>query len=148
MKKLIFASLIIFQIKAHANLTGNWNGWGSWEFQGSGVDCNMGMEWKESKTHVEISRGMFDCGIVVMHLGQTGWDIKDGLLFDEDNVEVGTYDGKELNLMMPSPNENTTIHVKVTRLRPTAYEYQETWFNKYEKVYVIKGKFFNSQGKE
>ncbi len=152
MKKIIITialTITLVASLAQANLSGNWVGWGEWTFDGSGVVCNpMEMTWLETKNTVEISNGYFDCEIVAMHLGKTKWTIKDQQLFDETEKNVGTYDGKIFSVYMPSPNENTTIHIRVDRTRPTSYDYQEVWFNKYEKVYVIKGRFFNGQQKK
>jgi hypothetical protein len=44
---------------------------------------------------------------------------------------------------MASPNENTTIHISVKRAA-NHYDYQEVWFNQYEKIYVIEGRLFTS----
>ncbi|MEQ1722880.1 MAG: hypothetical protein ABL930_06860 [Pseudobdellovibrio sp.] len=146
MNKLFFVLLLSLASISEARLAGNWTGWGTWKFkgEGDGANCNpMQMQWSESKNAIAIERGIFDCGIVVMHLDKTPWTLKDGLLFDEEQKEVGSYDGTNFEVFMPSPNEKTTIHIKVKRTA-NHYDYSEIWFNQYEKVYVIEGRLFTS----
>ncbi len=150
MKKTILILVLLFAAftpaVAEARLAGDWIGWGNWSFKGEGpgADCNpMTMTWSETADSISIEHGLFDCGIVAMHLGKTAWKLKQGELFDEANAKVGTYDGTSFSAYMPSPNENTTIEIKLKR-EANHYDYQEVWFNKYEKVYVIKGRLFTS----
>jgi hypothetical protein len=145
MKKLISILLISFlSASANASLAGDWTGWGTWTFKGDGVACNpMTMKWVESADQISVVSGLFDCQVVAMHLGETIWKIKDGKLFDETGVEVGTYDGMNFEADMASPNENTTIHISVKRAA-NHYDYQEVWFNQYEKIYIITGRLFTS----
>ena len=147
MKKFILITALLFSSFAQAKLAGDWIGWGNWTFkgEGEGVYCSpMTMTWSESANHIAIEKGFFDCELVAMHLYKTSWALKDGELFDEEtNAKVGTYDGNNLSVYMPSPNENTTIQVIVKR-SANHYDYQEVWFNKYEKVYVITGRLFTS----
>lgn len=146
MKRFLFVFLFFAGQLANASLAGNWTGWGSWKFkgEGEGAHCNpMQMQWSETTNTIAIERGLFDCGVVVMHLDRTAWTIKNGHLFDEDQKDVGTYDGTNLQVDMPSPNEKTTIHISVKR-EANHYDYKEDWFNSVEKVYVIEGRLFTS----
>lgn len=147
MSKISFLFLfLVLSVSAQASLRGDWIGWGTWKFkgEGSGVACNpMTMKWRESATEIAITSGLFDCEIVAMHLDETKWKLQDGKLFDEQNLEVGSYDGSTFEVTMPSPNENTTIYIKAKR-EANHYDYQEIWYNKYEKVYVIEGRLFTS----
>lgn len=137
----LFTSVI-----SQASLTGKWTGFGSWKFkgEGEGLHCSpIRMQWSETKNTLTLETGVYDCEIVIMHLGKSVWAIKDGLLFDENQKEVGTYDGANLEAYMPSPNENTTIHFKIKR-EGNHYDFTEIWFNSVEKVYVIEGRLFTS----
>lgn len=140
---LILVTLMSFQY-SHAALAGDWIGWGTWKFKGEdpGANCTeMTMTWDETNNSIALNNGLFDCEVVAMHLYRTEWSLKDGLLFDETNTEVGSYDGMDLSVYMPSPNENTTIQVRIHR-EANHIDYQEIWFNKFEKVYVIEGRLF------
>ncbi len=142
--KKIFLLTILFSQLCMAALNGEWVGWGQWSYDNSAVSCNpMKMTWQENEKILAITKGLFECELLVMHLGKTEWTKKDGHLFDENDKDVGTYSADEISLYMPSPNENTTIHIQVKKTRPTSYDYQEVWFNKNEKLYVITGRFFN-----
>lgn len=143
MKKIFLIGFLFSQL-TQAALNGEWVGWGQWSYDNAAVSCNpMKMTWTENEKSLAINKGIFECEVLVMHLGKTEWAKKDGLLFDEDNKQVGTYTDELISLYMPSPNVNTTIHIQVKKTRPTSYDYQEVWFNKNEKLYVITGRFFN-----
>ena len=101
------------------------------------------MQWSEISNTIAIEGGYFDCAVLAMELGQTKWIIKDGHLLDADEKEVGTYDGKNFEVYMPSPADNTTIYIKVKR-DANHLDYQEVWFNSVEKVYVIEARLFSS----
>lgn len=149
LQKFFLLTLFVSNI-AQAELAGDWIGWGQWTFRGEGEGAyceTMNMKWSESKESISIDQGLFDCGVVVMHLGKTAWSIKNGLLFDENNIEVGSYDQKRFEVTMPSPNENTTIHILVVR-NANHYDYEEVWYNKDEKIYVITGRLFTSGEKK
>ncbi len=144
MKSVIVLSILLGSLLAHAGLAGDWTGFGSWKFkgEGDGVRCSpMTMKWTETANTIAIESGLFDCELVAMHLYKTEWTIQAGKLFDENQKEVGWYNGTEFQVYMPSPNENTTISVSAKRTA-NHYDYQEVWFNKYEKVYVIEARFF------
>lgn len=146
MTKLFFILCLSFASMAQARLAGDWIGWGNWTFKGEppGTDCpTMQMKWSESADRVSVDGGLFDCGVVAMHLGETAWKISNGHLFDETGKNVGTYDGANLSVYMPSPNEKTTIQIIVKR-EANHIDYQEVWFNQFEKVYVITGRLFTS----
>jgi len=146
MKHFFVLLITLVSLSAHASLAGDWIGWGTWKFrgEGAGANCNpMKMHWSESADKIAITTGVFDCEVVTMYLDETAWTLKDGKLFDDQNNEVGKYDGSHFEVLMPSPNENTTIQVIVDRAA-NHYDYQEIWFNQTEKVYVIQGRLFTS----
>ena len=146
MTKSVVFFVTFFSIAVQAQLAGNWVGWGTWKFkgEGEGVRCSpMQMQWSEAKNKIAIEKGYFDCELVALHLDRTEWQIKDGKLFDSENKEVGTYDGKNLTVGFSSGYENTSVIVKLKR-EANHYDYQEIWYNPNEKVYVIEGRLFTS----
>lgn len=75
--KSVFLILNFLSFFAFANLSGDWVGWGQWAYQDSAINCNqMQMTWSETKTQIEITKGIFDCDILAMHLGKTVWTKK------------------------------------------------------------------------
>ena len=89
MKKL-FLSVLFFTQLSSAALNGEWVGWGQWSYDNAAVSCNpMKMTWTENEKTLAINKGIFECEVLVMHLGKTEWTKKEGLLFDEDNKQVG-----------------------------------------------------------
>ncbi len=146
MKLTLFFLTFSLSTITWAGFSGDWTGFGSWKFRGEspGAHCSpMTMTWSETAKSVGIEKGLFDCEVVAMHLGHTSWILKDGSLFDETNTVVGTYDGTSFEAQMPSPNDKTTILVKVKRTA-NHLDYQEIWYNPKEKVYVIEGRLFSS----
>lgn len=146
MKYFLASTTLFLVMTANASFFGDWIGFGSWKFrgEGDGTHCpSMTMSWSESASAIGIEKGYFDCEVVGMELGKTTWKLASGLLYDAQNVAVGSYDGNHFSVDMPSPNEKTTIHLEITRTA-NHLDYQEVWFNAVEKVYVIEGRFFTS----
>jgi len=146
LRNLVFVLLLLLSATSWAGLAGDWLGFGTWKFkgEGEGLSCSpMKMQWSEISNTIAIEGGYFDCAVLAMELGQTKWIIKDGHLLDADEKEVGTYDGKNFEVYMPSPADNTTIYIKVKR-DANHLDYQEVWFNSVEKVYVIEARLFSS----
>ena len=146
MIKIIFILTIFAASISYAKLAGDWTGWGNWSFKGEapGVDCStMQMRFAETSEQISIESGFFDCSVVAMHLDKSTWKITEHELFDEQGKKVGTYDGQNLTVLMPSPNANTTIFVSIRR-NANHFDYKEVWFNKIENIYVITGRLFTS----
>lgn len=146
MNKLALILTLLISTISWADLSGNWTGFGTWKFKGEGEGsyCSpMQMQWSENQNTIAIEKGLFSCEFADMYLEKTAWTIKDGLLFDEEQKEVGSYDGANLQVYMSIPNETTSIHIQVKR-DGNHYDYQEVWFNSVEKIYVIEGRFFTS----
>lgn len=144
MKLIVATFIFLSSVVVHAGLAGDWTGFGKWTFkgEGDGVRCSpMTMKWSETKNTIAIESGFFDCEFVAMHVYKTEWTIIDGKLLDADQKEVGSYNGTEFQVYMPSPNEKTTIAISAKR-EANHYDYQEVWFNEFEKVYVIQARFF------
>lgn len=144
MKFTILFSVLFVSMVSNASLSGDWIGFGSWKFkgEGEGARCSpMTMTWSETPKKIAIESGFFDCDFVGMHVYKNEWSIQDGKLFDEDQKEVGSYNGTEFQVYMPSGTENVTIAISAKR-EANHYDYQEVWFNQYEKIYVIDARFF------
>lgn len=142
MKKIILA-LMVIPVSVFANLTGSWIGFGSWTYEGSAVRCNpMDMTWVESDFQLQMVSGQFECEVLALYLDTMTWTKQNGRLIDHNNVAVGYYDDKKIHIEMLSPNAAAQIHIDINKLRPTAYEYKEVWFNEVQKLYIIEGKFF------
>ncbi len=144
MRSYFFILATFFSLLAEAQLQGEWNGYGRWTFkgEGEGVHCSrMQMYWSETSDIVSIEKGYFDCEYVAMHLEKTSWKIQDGKLLDADQNVVGLYDKKKFEVRMKNPDDSTSIHIQLDR-NDGHYDYQETWSNEYEKIYVISGRFF------
>jgi len=147
MKKLISLFVLFCSLNSVASIAGQWTGFGTWKFQnkGEGARCMpMTMTWSENKNTLNLEQGYFDCEMVGLDLGSSIWTKKGDVLFDENNNEIGTYNGTQLNVIIPSPNEKTKISVSIKR-EANHIDYEEIWFNEFEKVYIITGRLFTSK---
>lgn len=142
---LIFIPTFLFSTFSFASLHGDWLGWGTWKYQGQspGMKCqSMSMTWSESKQHISLDQGKYDCEFFVMYLGKTEWRIENEKLYDERNQEVGRYDGSNFEVYMPATEgETTAIHIQIKRVA-NHVDIQEIWYNAEEKIYVIQGRLF------
>jgi len=146
MRKILFSLMVLIGLSAEAQLKGTWTGFGQWTFkgEGEGVHCSsMTMTWSESDHEIAIEKGYFDCDLVALYLEKTSWLIQDGQLLDRDQNVVGRYDQQHFEVIMKNPEDQVQIHVQVDRV-DNYYNYQETWFNSVEKIYVIKGRLFKA----
>lgn len=149
LKKALFTflSVLILSSSSLAAMGGDWIGFGRWTFkgEGEGVRCNpMTLKMVETEKTFSMNDGYFDCEFVGMRVLPQTWTKKDNKLFNESNEEVGTYDGKSLFVELPKENETTRIQVSMKR-EANHIDYQEVWFNEFEKVYVITARFFTGQ---
>lgn len=138
---LVLLAALFLTVSAQAGIAGNWKGYGNWKFkgEGDGVDCAMQMRWSETEHSVTIEKGYYDCDIVVMHTDKATWKLVDGKLFDTDAKEVGKYDGSWFEVIQPSGFDNTNIEIKL-RVKGNTYDYQETWFDGQQLLYLIRGR--------
>lgn len=128
-------------------IQGQWLGFGTWKFKGEGPGSHcsyMKMTWTETANQLTMGNGLFDCEYVRMHLTTLSWKKVGQDLFDSQNVKVGQFKQNELSIQLPNANPNTQVIVHLKK-ENNHYDYQEVWFNKYEKVYVIDGRLFNGQ---
>jgi len=147
MKKIVIVAAMLIGLTAQAGVSGDWTGFGYWKFkgEGEGVRCMpMQMKWSEGKDFISLDGGFFDCGIVAQDLGSAQWKLDGQNVIDDQNQVIGTYDGQLLEMITPSPNDKTQISIKIKR-EANHIDYEEIWFNQYEKVYVITGRLFTSQ---
>jgi hypothetical protein len=145
--KILFVMILTFStLPAFASIAGDWTGWGFWAFKKEEDQTNcdlMKMTWRETATELILEKGFFECDVVAMELDRTVWKKQGQNLIDENKKTIGTYDGQNLEVIIPSPNVNTQISVKIKR-EANHFDYREVWFNSQEKVYIIKGRFFTS----
>lgn len=136
---LIISSIFFTSATSFADLSGSWNGWGIWMFQGEGVNCNMTLRFSESEQKLIRHGGYFECNVVGMETYGMEWNwINNELIYD--NSVVGTYDGKQFTLVEPA-NETTKIHTSMT-IDGDVMGYEEKWIRDDGAViYEIYGNF-------
>lgn len=124
------------------SLTGKWTGWGEWTYQGSGTRCTMmTLTFDDGKDYLDRKGGYFDCGFVALESEPGRWTKKDGLLFDANGAEAGSY-GKGAFVLKEAYSENVDIltTIKVDGLH---FDYSEIWTEKSgREIYVITGRLF------
>lgn len=124
------------------SLTGKWTGWGEWTYQGSGTRCTMmTLTFDDGRDYLDRKGGYFDCGFVALASEPGRWTKKDGLLFDADGAEAGSY-SKGTVVLKEAYSENVDIltTIKVDGLH---FDYSEIWTEKNgRELYVITGRLF------
>ncbi len=142
MKLLSLLVVLMFSLVSEARLEGSWKGYGSWKFkgEGDGVPCNMSMRWTETAETITIVKSDFICDLVSMHGEKVSWTIKENNLVDEEGNIVGSYDGENFSVTMPSGYDNTDISIRLKRTGNNM-DYQEVWFDARQTVYVIEARF-------
>jgi hypothetical protein len=146
MKTFIFALLLFFTNFALASIAGNWTGYGNWAFrnEADATHCDsMTMTWSESDTKLNLEKGHYECDVVTMDIDPVAWTKNGQNLLDENKNVIGTYDGTNLNVTIPSPANNTQIQISIKR-EANHIDYREVWFNPQEKVYIINARLFTS----
>jgi len=134
---------------ALAVLTGSWTGWGSWAFQSESnqVKCPlMQMSWVESSSSLVLAKGLYDCDVVRMEIDPQSWIRRGNQLLDSQGQQVGTYNGRNLQLLVADPSQATQIEV-VLRQDGEHFDYREIWFHNWEKLYIIKGRLFRKSSR-
>ncbi len=124
------------------SLTGKWTGWGEWTYQGSGTRCTMmTLTFDDGKDYLDRKGGYFDCGFVALESEPGRWAKKDGLLFDANGAEAGSYAAGTVVLKEAySENVDILTTIKVDGLH---FDYSEIWTEKNgRELYVITGRLF------
>lgn len=124
------------------SLTGKWTGWGEWTYQGSGTRCTMmTLTFDDGKDYLDRKGGYFDCGFVALESEPGRWTKKDGLLFDANGAEAGSYAAGTVVLKEAySENVDILTTIKVDGLH---FDYSEIWTEKNgRELYVITGRLF------
>ncbi len=135
---IISVSMVV-SLSSQADLTGAWQGWGIWMFDGEGVNCNMDLRFSETEQKLIRHGGYFECNLVGMETYGAEWTLDNKNLVFEDTI-VGSYDGKNFNLV-EFANETTNIHTSMT-IDGDKMAYEEKWIrNDGAVIYEIYGNF-------
>jgi hypothetical protein len=141
-KKLFLSQFVIlFSTLSFASLQGQWSGWGTWTFDGSGTSCrDMRLSFDESAGALARSSGHFECDVVALDLPAQSWTKKgpDLLL---DGAAIGSVKGDVYQWTEPY---NPTVSVRTTiTVSGDHLDYQELWIQKDgSTLYDIEGRLF------
>lgn len=107
---------------AQADVTGLWQGYGSWTYDGSSVPCLLTIRYEENATQVRRHKGQLNCDILVMHSDPLLWQ-KSGpeLLLEGEKAGSWSQDGIETQELA---GENIQVS---TNLHAVTGEYHEVW---------------------
>lgn len=139
--KLFFLVALLSTASAQAAVTGSWIGFGEWQFEGQGPDCNMIIGFRESETELKRLGGTFDCGVVVLHSDPLAWQ-KQGTELFLDGARAGEFTENGFTSIEPVNDEGAVAYTKFLRNGNSA-DYEERWVGKDGKeIYLIKGRLF------
>ncbi len=129
---------------AFADVTGTWNGWVNWSFDGSPAHCGARMQFSETEKTLERQSGFLDCNVVTMQMDPRAWVLKDGQIFEGD-VAVGTYGPQEYHWI---ENYSDTVQIETDiKVSGGHMDYVEVWKKKIDasEIYVIQGRLILRQ---
>lgn len=134
-------ALVFSASMAHAALHGEWNGWGDWVFQGSGTHCStMNLKFSESENKLQRLGGLFDCGLVALHIEPQVFE-KQGNVLLIDGKEVGSVNGGTYQW---TEHYSDTVLIKNSlKVDGLHMDYYERWIGSdNEIIYEITGRLF------
>ena len=139
--KIIFAFILLINTTlALAGLDGDWRGWGTWSYEGSGTPCNMDLSFRVSKDSFSRKSGYFDCTVVGLDLTPATFVKKGESLYDGENL-VGKITENSLELT-ESYDENVTVRTTILA-DGHHFDYREVWTGKDgSQIYLITGRMF------
>ncbi len=146
MKTFFALTTFIFTLQASAaSIQGIWTGWGEWNYDGSGTGCpTMQLQFKESKSVLERTRGYFDCQVVGLESYPAQW-IKRGPLLASEQKVLGSYDGNNLKIKEFYGDEGIYIITSI-RAEGLHMDYEEIWYQADGVVlYEILGRLFKKE---
>jgi hypothetical protein len=141
MTKLMGIIFLLWSSTSFANFSGNWIGWGTWTYEGSGTHCDtMTLGFIETKDKIIRTGGYFDCQVVGLEVDAREWTKQgNNLLFD--GLVVGSFTENSIHL-----TEKYSETVKVVSdivMNAGHFDYSESWYGKDDaEIYEIKGRLF------
>ena len=138
---MCFLSFLLFSALGTADLSGTWNGWADWSFEGSGTHCSTAkFTFTENETTVSRKSGILDCDYVRQEYPETTFTKKNGELWFE-NQKVGNYTNDKYS-WDEIYSSHVNIHVSIER-KGNAITYIEKWLNeKSATIYDIEARLF------
>lgn len=107
---------------AHADVTGLWQGSGTWTYDGSSLPCVLSIRYEENLTHVRRHKGQLKCDVLVMHSDPLLWKKNDSELLLEGE-KAGSWSAEGIHT-----EELAGDNIQVsTNLNATTGEYHEVW---------------------
>lgn len=86
------------------------------------------IDFDMSKNKLIWNMGQYICMDLQAKYGQETFDLKDGNIFSQ-NMIIGNYTEKEINLNIFDPSDNTTFQLKLKTLPNGILNYSEKWFD-------------------
>ena len=144
--KIFFALLFILNtsLVMAAGLDGQWRGWGTWTYEGSGTPCNMDLSFSITKDSFARKSGYFDCTVVGLDLTPATFVKKGEDLYDGDEL-VGKLTDTSLELT-EYYDEDVTVKTTI-QVDGHHFDYREVWTGSDGgQIYLITGRMFLRNG--
>lgn len=107
---------------AQADVTGLWQGYGSWTYDGSSIPCLLTIRFEENESHVRRHKGQLQCDILTMHSDPLLWQ-KNGSELLLEGEAAGSWSDAGIKT-----EELAGENIKVsTDLNAVTGEYHEVW---------------------
>jgi hypothetical protein len=139
-----FILLVSSTLSFATGLDGQWNGWGTWTYDGSGTPCNMTISFAVTKNSFARTHGYFDCTVVGLDLTPATFVKKGEDLYDGE-ILVGKMTDTKLELT-ENYDQNVTVKTSII-VDGLHFDYKEIWTGSDgNQIYVITGRMFLHNG--
>lgn len=141
MKMALASLLVLLASTSHASIPGDWNGWGEWKFDGSGMACHtVHLAFNENANQLVRTAGIFDCDQLSMQLPTLNLT-KSGAKLLLDQNPVGDFTDSHYHWIEPySPTVNVEVFIDRSA---NHIDYRELWINTSgQQIYDISARLF------
>ncbi len=137
---LVFCSALILSGPTFADVSGSWNGWVYWTYQGEGPKCFSSLKLTETSDRLHREGGNIECDFTRMDLSEQVLT-KIGTLLRSDNEVVGAW-SKDSFKWTEKYSDTVYIENEIS-VKGNSMDYHEKWMSVSGKeIYDIKGRFF------
>lgn len=137
---LLFCYTLFFSTSSFADVTGAWNGWVYWNYQGSGSKCFSSLKLTETSQGLHRQGGKIECEFARMDISEQIL-AKVGSALSFENVEVGSW--KDDSFEWTEKYSDTVYIENIISIKGNSMDYHEKWMHvSGREIYDIKGRFF------
>ncbi|MBX3019507.1 MAG: hypothetical protein KF767_16590 [Bdellovibrionaceae bacterium] len=120
---LVLASLI--SVHARADVSGLWQGYGQWAYDGSAIPCLLTARYQESTTEIRRHRGSLQCDILNLYSDPLTW-VKSGASLELAGSAAGEWNEKGFRSLEEGA-DGVEVETRFTLTSEKTARYRELW---------------------